>query len=528
MASTPDISELSESQQEALQTYTSVTDQDPLEAIPLLARSEWNVQIAITRFFEGEPTDDPIAEARAALPPTAARQAINLQYDDDDDSVSSYQTSSRRSNPNAVGRVSIEPDSSIHFSPPWILAVLFSPVTTLYRFILLGSSFLGRLFPFLPRLLGPLLGPVNHRPDPSRPSLAPADTARRFIRELSEKYDTGAIPFVESGFNLALDNAKRDSQFLLVILIPPGNDDTDSWIRETLCSSEFRAFLSEHSSNLLLWGGNVQDAEAYQVMDMLQCTKLPFVGLVCQTSDPSNSSSSRSSMTTVMRAPGPTPATKLATTLRSTMQKHQRHLDVLRAERNQDLSRRTLRQEQDSAYERSLAQDRERARQRKEELEKQALMEKEALRRAEEAEQREMMLERWKRWRARKFIREGEPKSGTKGVTRLSIRLADGAKVIRAFRGDKGWEEVYAFVECRHLLQEGLKDAEEDEEEVVPNAEDFEHGYGFRLVSSMPRKVYGIEKGVTVADGVGRGANLIVELLDEDEDENEGVNENGE
>ena len=40
-----DIGQLTESQQTALQTYTSVTDQNPLEAVPLLERSQWNVQV---------------------------------------------------------------------------------------------------------------------------------------------------------------------------------------------------------------------------------------------------------------------------------------------------------------------------------------------------------------------------------------------------------------------------------------------------------------------------------------------------
>lgn len=40
-----DVSRLDASQQEALQTYTSVTDQDLSAAIPLLERSQWNVQV---------------------------------------------------------------------------------------------------------------------------------------------------------------------------------------------------------------------------------------------------------------------------------------------------------------------------------------------------------------------------------------------------------------------------------------------------------------------------------------------------
>lgn len=40
-----DPGQLSESQQLALGTYTSVTNQEPSAAIPLLHRSEWNVQV---------------------------------------------------------------------------------------------------------------------------------------------------------------------------------------------------------------------------------------------------------------------------------------------------------------------------------------------------------------------------------------------------------------------------------------------------------------------------------------------------
>lgn len=42
-----DISQLSESQQLALQQYTSVTDQEVAAAIPLLQRSQWNVEVGL-------------------------------------------------------------------------------------------------------------------------------------------------------------------------------------------------------------------------------------------------------------------------------------------------------------------------------------------------------------------------------------------------------------------------------------------------------------------------------------------------
>lgn len=47
MADTGDVDfgQLSTSQQEALQQYTQVTNQELKDAVPLLQRSQWNVQV---------------------------------------------------------------------------------------------------------------------------------------------------------------------------------------------------------------------------------------------------------------------------------------------------------------------------------------------------------------------------------------------------------------------------------------------------------------------------------------------------
>ena len=47
-----DVGQLDESQQEALQTYTSVTDQELSAAIPLLQRSQWNVQVSCRKWYK--------------------------------------------------------------------------------------------------------------------------------------------------------------------------------------------------------------------------------------------------------------------------------------------------------------------------------------------------------------------------------------------------------------------------------------------------------------------------------------------
>lgn len=48
-----DLDQLSDSERTALEMYMAVTSQEPTEAIPLLRRSEWNVQASTDRDARG-------------------------------------------------------------------------------------------------------------------------------------------------------------------------------------------------------------------------------------------------------------------------------------------------------------------------------------------------------------------------------------------------------------------------------------------------------------------------------------------
>ncbi|OAL29140.1 hypothetical protein AYO20_09293 [Fonsecaea nubica] len=531
--STPDISQLTASQQEALQTYTSVTDQDPIAAIPLLRRCEWNVQIAVARFFDGEPASDPLAEAQAQLPPASARQTTNLQYES---LLAASQTSPRppRASPgDIVARV--DTSGTVNepvYRPSTLFSIIFTPVNILYRVFTTVLSPFGFLVPtFLSRLFHRLLYQSQSQSRTQRRALPPAENARRFIREFSEEYGTESqdgessaplLPFTESGFNLALDTAKKDLKFMLVVLLSRSHDDNNTWVRETLLSQQFKSFLDSHRSDLILWGGDVRDSEAYQVSASLQCTKFPFAALICQGSEPGSGAPS-GAMTVVMRAVGPISAPELVAKLATAMTTHQTQLTAARAQQAERQATQNLRREQDSAYERSLAQDRERARRRREEEEAARRAELEAQEQARLAEKKKRDREQWKRWRARSLPEE--PDAEIKDAIRVSIRLPSGERVIRRFQTDAEIEELYAFVECYEVIKSKHSEKQREEEEEEEDAEEpegYEHEYKFRLVSPMPRIVYDLEKGGSIGTRVGKGANLLVEPIDEDEeDENE-------
>jgi FAS-associated factor 2 len=115
-----DTAALTSDQQLSLQQFTAVTDQQPSAAIPLLRRCEWNVQIAIARFFDGEPVVDAVAAAAAEQAPQDVRRQETLLNGFTSSPRSS--TSSRRVRIEPAPRVVPQPESQVSTQAPLVLA----------------------------------------------------------------------------------------------------------------------------------------------------------------------------------------------------------------------------------------------------------------------------------------------------------------------------------------------------------------------------------------------------------------------
>lgn len=510
-----DLSALTEEQQLALHQFTSVTDQDLSAAVPLLRKCQWNAQIAITRFFDGDAdTVDPAAEAARAPPPPAAsnRRAETL--------VNNIPERSRR---RAAGdldpapRVVPTPESQMTQPLPFPFSIILLPFNLTYAIFSRTFGAIGYLFPFLPRLLARFWSGRTSRPsrDTSRRPLAPRDTAARFIREFEEEHGIthGTLPFHEGGYAQAFDIAKRDLRYMVVVLLSPEHDDNATFANETLLAPEFVEFVKSTNNNIVLWAGTVQDAEAYQVSTALNVTKFPYTALIVHTPSVSSTAMSKIAHTT-----GPVTAREIITKFQTAMQTQEAELDRVRRQRQEQQATRNLRQEQESAYERSLAQDREKARKRKEEEAAKERVEREEREKQERRQTKAQNLEQWRRWRAQNIPSESGAEE--KDAVRMSLRMPSGERVIRRFRPDADLEELYAFVECYDYL-------EEVSENHVPEPQGYEHDYKFRLVSPMPREAFDVDTGGSIKDRIGRSGNLIVEKIvgEEDSDEEEGGEE---
>lgn len=334
--------------------------------------------------------------------------------------------------------------------------------------------------------------------------MKPRDAVARLKREFEEEYGPNRLPFFEGGYAQALDQTKKDLKFLLVVLMSPEHDDTSAFVHDALLSERVQQYIND-PSRIILWVGDVRDAEAYEVSTALHCTKFPFTAVVAH-----DSKAGSTSMLVIDRITGLMDANTYLARLQKAVNGHEAQLADMRASRSaQDFSR-NIREAQDTAYERSLAADRERKRV-KEAAEAEAKAT--ARREHEEADAAKTLAAnklQWRKWRASSI--EAEPDQGP-DVVRIALKMPEAARIMRRFRSGDDIEGLYAFVDCYDLVKDGSVG------EKAEKPATYEHRFDFRLVQTLPRVVFDVESGGTIGERVGKSGNLIVEtIIDEDEE----------
>lgn len=486
------------------------------------------LQIAITKFFDGE-GQDPVAEAisgQSNAPPVGSGPRFDTLLNDDplaavfERTPQRHDTTASRPQRTPVAPRVVPQPTSPTYRPPFLLSFLLTPFRAGFSLLSFLYRAVSYMLSFLPGHFGQggaITSSMGRgwKNTNGRRMLMPKDTAARFKREFDEEYGENGLPWFDGGHAQALDTAKKDVKFLLMILMSPEHDDTESFIRGTLLSQEVVDFINDPANNIILWGGNVMDSEAYQVSLEYNCTKFPCTVLACLT--PKEGSTR---MGIIKRVLGPLPPARYLSSLTSAMDKYKSDLEGVRAERVANDYARNLRAEQDAAYERSLATDRERARQRREAEEAAAAEERRAREEAEAAERLQKNKQQWRRWRARTV--SPEPDAGVKDAVRLALNMPDdfgGGRVVRRFSKETTLEELYAFVECYPLIKDTASLG--DDAEKVAQPSDYTHKYEFRIATIIPRETLYPDDAVTIAAKVGRGGNLIVEDIPHDESDEE-------
>lgn len=319
------------------------------------------------------------------------------------------------------------------------------------------------------------------------PRTNPNDTARRFVREFNETYPCPAgqqpVPFLEKSYTTATYMAQKQMRPLLVWLQSDVHPDTPAFVREVLLHPELVRMVAAH--NCLVWGGTVRELEAYQVANQMKVTRFPVFMVVCLTQSVTET------------ADGPVPSAPLLETVFRSQGLHKRPQDffdtlgaklaemgpklaAIESHTVETAQYRMMRDQQDQAYEESLAQDTAR----------------------EEAHQDHQRLAQWRRWKRHHLV--PEPQDGPRA--RLHVRLPSGQRISRAFGSEVSVLEVYAWVDV--TMQEETAAETETEE---PRG--YSPQFSFNLVLVMPRLVVAVSnETVESVSALWPSGNLVVEM----------------
>lgn len=276
----------------------------------------------------------------------------------------------------------------------------------------------------------------------------------------------------------------------MVILTSEVHEDTRA-MHALMCDEVLRTYVIEN--DILVWAGNVAELEAFRVSTALNVGRYPFVGVIV--SDPELPTE----MICVAKIEGLTVLTELLAGLQEVIDTFQPTLISLRADKQEQNLSRTIREEQDAAYESSLRKDRERAAR-----ERQAREEAQNI--AATLATREQNVVAWRQVKTSEL--PAEPVA-TKNVSRISFRMPDGSRKIRKFSSDSSIEDIYTWID----LQLHPISVDESQERSYNLPDDYQHIYSFTLAIPMPRQVLEPDSGkIESYKDIYPSGSLVVEI----------------
>ena len=231
---------LSEDQQNALQLFQEISQIDDIDLCQdILRENHWDVETAVESFVAGRRTSSSRTEG------TPYQRNVSSGSNASNEG---FGTSSSRNRQNNAASANSRSSATSAANENNFFSFLFGPLRWLFQ---------------------------------SRPiSLNPESDTRKYIQDFETKFGPNHPNFVGTTYQQAVSQAYRSSKFLVVYLHSPLHEDSERFCTRTLCSDNFKRFADE---NVLMWSGQVWDAEAYGLSMQLRSATFPFVALLlCQ------------------------------------------------------------------------------------------------------------------------------------------------------------------------------------------------------------------------------------------------------
>lgn len=286
------------------------------------------------------------------------------------------------------------------------------------------------------------------------------DALEDLLRTKYASRNEGQLPvFVRGSIADALLQAKQRFKFLVVYLHSDYHQDTPRFCRDVLSSNAVVDFLNEH---FIVWAADVSTTEGYHVSTILRAGAFPFLSVLChysvhsQVNPALRVSGLGGGIAMCDRIDGYVGSDDLIARLTQGMELFEPLIVTARADAQQRVADQRLRQEQDAAFQQSLAADREKEKRRQEELDRRraeeveaARVEAEQLALEESLRQQELDMKRNRELKARQLPAEPQA-NDPQPTTLLAIRIgAAGERLQRRFYQSDSIDLVYDFVESK-------------------------------------------------------------------------------
>lgn len=265
----------------------------------------------------------------------------------------------------------------------------------------------------------------------------------RFLHDFEGQFGSTHPRFLDLAYANAVERAKKEFKFLVVYLHSDLHYNTHPFCFNTLCTTTVTDFIND---NFFFWAASVQMSQGFQVNNTLGGSTYPFLAvLLCGTTQgiPNNGP-----ITILEKIEGGTlTEEELIQRLSSVLETWGQALINARLDKEEREIARKIREEQDTAYEESLRADQEKERKAQEECER-IRVEEEKIK-FEENERIKKEEERKKEQEEKARRVADEPDSTDTDVTKFIIRLLDGSKIQRRFRGTDTLQKVFDFIDTK-------------------------------------------------------------------------------
>ncbi|CCK68802.1 Ubx2p KNAG_0B03600 [Huiozyma naganishii CBS 8797] len=496
------------------QSITSFTEDDLPLIVKLLRNHGWQLEPALSRYFDGDWRENlSLTETPAAPPMRSPSPSPPTQPQQRRGSIESGSPTPRISRSVSATDNLAGFDTSmlvptlpvVHSLPanykdrfqlvglnrareltqqpnPLMIILLFIP-NTLLKLVSLLWSLLSKLH----------IGSTNvQKPKIFRvPKQATTESNEVRVGELIEDEDLAhrleGVLGERPAFNDALQSCKEEFKYMLVLLVgnvrqPPPTEDAEvvdekaetvaaveevdsnsmKFLRNVVCDNGTLKLLEDYKDEMIVYLGSVIELEPWLITRDLKIKYTPEAFLIGNVLN-SNGSVNGATKLSVLSKLRVTSARRFQNSLKLTLDKFNPEMTVNRTEHHELRTARKIRQMQEEAYQNSLMEDKMKAERRKIKEQEEALEQQLLAKRESEAKMAETL--RQLQWLEKcidvmETHGEGQQKADTGKYATLQIRTSEGTRFVCKFVGDTTLHSVYINVGCHLYLNNNSPDQE--------------------------------------------------------------------